>query len=195
MKKALYVDCCIRGSESRTARLAEAFLAALPEEYAVTHLNLMQEGLQPLTGDFFHGRQELLTAGDRSHPRFRYAYQIAEADLIVMAAPFWDMSFPSLLKIYIENTAVDGITFRGGENGLEGMCRAKQLVFLTTRGGFYADAPELEQATPYLKAIQKFYGIPQFACIAADGLDVVGFDGASELHKACGEAAALACTL
>ena len=195
MKKALYVDCCIRGSESRTANLAEAFLAALPKEYAVTHLNLMQEGLQPLTGDFFHGRQELLTTGDRSHPRFRYAYQIAEADLIVMAAPFWDMSFPSLLKIYIENTAVDGITFRGGENGLEGMCRATQLVFLTTRGGFYADAPELEQATPYLKAIQKFYGIPQFACIAADGLDVVGFDGASELHKACGEAAALARTL
>lgn len=195
MKKALYVDCCIRGSESRTAKLAEAFLSALPEEYAVTHLNLMQEGLQPLTGDFFLGRQELLTAGDRSHPRFRYAYQIADADLIVMAAPFWDMSFPSLLKIYIENTAVDGITFRGGENGLEGMCRARQLVFLTTRGGFYADAPELEQATPYLKAIQNFYGIPQFACIAADGLDVVGFDGAGELRKACGEAAALARTL
>ena len=51
MKNALFVDCCIRGSESRTAKLAEAFLAALPEEYTVTHLNLMQEGLQPLTGD------------------------------------------------------------------------------------------------------------------------------------------------
>ena len=72
MKHALFVDCCIRGSESRTAKLAEAFLAALPEEYTVTHLNLMQEGLQPLTGDFFQGRQQLLTAGDRTHPRFRY---------------------------------------------------------------------------------------------------------------------------
>lgn len=195
MKKALYVDCCIRGSESRTAKLAEAFLSALPADYTVTHLNLMQEGLQPLTGDFFHGRQELLTAGDRTHPRFRYAYQIAEADLIIMAAPFWDMSFPSLLKIYIENTAVDGITFRGGENGLEGLCRAKQLVFLTTRGGFYADAPELEQATPYLRAIQKFYGIPAFSCIAADGLDVDGFDAAGALQKACSEAAALAAAL
>lgn len=195
MKNVLYVDCCIRGSESRTARLADAFLAALPADYTVTHLNLMQEGLQPLTGDFFQGRQELLTAGDRTHPRFRYAYQIAEADLIVMAAPFWDMSFPSLLKIYIENTAVDGITFRGTEKGLEGMCKASHLVFLTTRGGFYADTPELEQATPYLRAIQKFYGIPEFACIAADGVDVFGFDAAGALQRACDEAIALAHTL
>ena len=195
MKHALFVNCCIRGSESRTAKLAEAFLSALPEEYAITHLNLMQEGLQPLSGDFFQGRQQLLTAGDRTHPRFRYAHQIAQADLIIMAAPFWDMSFPSLLKIYIENTAVDGITFRGGENGLEGLCRAGHLVYLTTRGGFYGDAPELEQATPYLKAIQKFYGIPAFTCIAADGLDVAGYDAAGALSKACGEAAALAATL
>ena len=195
MRSVLYVDCCIRGPESRSAKLAEAFLAALPEDCAVTRLDLMQEGLQPLTGDFFQSRQELLTAGDRSHPRFRYAHQIAEADLIVMAAPFWDMSFPALLKIYIENTAVDGITFRGTENGLEGMCRASHLVFLTTRGGFYADAPELEQATPYLRAIQKFYGIPQFACVAADGVDVAGFDGDAALRAACEEAAALARSL
>ena len=195
MKHALFVDCCIRGSESRTAKLAEAFLAALPEEYTVTHLNLMQEGLQPLTGDFFQGRQQLLTAGDRTHPRFRYAHQIAQADLIVMAAPFWDMSFPSLLKIYIENTAVDGITFGSTEEGLKGLCRASRLVFLTTRGGFYSKAPELEQATPYLQAIQKFYGIPAFSCVAADGLDVAGFDGAAALADACAEAAALARSL
>lgn len=195
MRKVLYVDCCIRGAESRTARLAEAFLAALPEDCSVTRLNLMQEGLQPLTGDFFQGRQDLLTAGDRTHPRFRYAYQIAEADLIIMAAPFWDMSFPSLLKIYIENTAVDGITFGSTEQGLTGLCKASHLVYLTTRGGFYANAPQLEQATPYLRAIQEFYGIPHFACVSADGLDVAGFDGDSALQKACGEAAALARTL
>ena len=32
MKKALYVNCCIRGSESRTAKLAEAFLSSLPAD-------------------------------------------------------------------------------------------------------------------------------------------------------------------
>lgn len=195
MRKVLYVDCCIRGKDSRSAKLAEAFLSALPEDCAVTHLNLMQEGLQPLTGDFFQGRQELLTAGDRSHPRFRYAYQIADADLIVMAAPFWDMSFPALLKIYIENTTVDGITFRGTENGLEGMCKAEHLVFLTARGGFYSDDPVLEQATPYLRAIQKFFGIRNFTCVAAEGLDVAGFDADAALQAACKEAAALARTL
>lgn len=191
MKTALYVDCCIRGAESRSAKLAEAFLAALPADYAVTHLNLMQEGLQPLTGDFFQSRQELLAVGNRTHPRFRYAHQLAGADLIIMAAPFWDMGFPALLKIYIENVSVDGITFRGTENGLEGMCKAEHLVFLTSRGGFYAGS-DLEQGAPYLRAIQKFFGIGEFHCIAADGMDVAGFDGPGSLQRACEEAAALA---
>ena len=34
---------------------------------------------------------------------------IANADKIVIAAPFWDMSFPSLLKVYIENIYTIGI--------------------------------------------------------------------------------------
>ena len=31
--KALYIDCCVRGAESRSARLAEAFLEELSPEY------------------------------------------------------------------------------------------------------------------------------------------------------------------
>lgn len=42
---------------------------------------------------------------------FKYAHEFANADLIVIAAPFWDLSIPALLKVYIENIAVDGITF------------------------------------------------------------------------------------
>lgn len=30
MKNVLWVDCCIRGEESRTLRLSRAFLEALP---------------------------------------------------------------------------------------------------------------------------------------------------------------------
>ena len=90
---------------------------------------------------------------------------------------------------------MDGITFGSTEQGLKGLCKSAHLVYLTTRGGFYANAPHLEQATPYLRAIQAFYGIPHFTCVAADGLDVAGFDGDGALQKACGEAAALARTL
>ena len=109
-----------------------------------------------------------------------------------MAAPFWDLSFPALLKIYIENVSVDGITFKSTAEGLKGLCRGTELVFLTTRGGIYSEGNDWEQGVPYLAAIQKFFGFDRFHAIAADGLDVQGFDGVGELHRAMERAGELA---
>ena len=190
--KALYIDCCIRGAESRSARLAEAFLENLSPEYAVTRRCLMEEALYPLTAETLRQRDALLSQGKSDHPRFRFAHEIAEADLVVMAAPFWDLSFPALLKIYIENVSVDGITFKSTAEGLKGLCRGTELVFLTTRGGIYGEGNDWEQGVPYLAAIQKFFGFDRFHAIAADGLDVQGFDGVGELHRAMERAGELA---
>lgn len=195
MKQALYIDCCIRGEASRTRKLAEAFFAALPEVWQVTTVNLMKEDLRPLTGEFFDRREALLKAGKTDDARFDRARELAAADLIVIAAPFWDMSFPALLKVYIENVSVEGITFRSTAEGLKGLCAAERCVFLTTRGGAYPDGDPLEQAVPYLRAIQMFFGIGALTCVAADGLDLDDVDPEALLADACEEAAALARTL
>ena len=109
MRKALLIDCCIRKSESRTAQLLEAFAGALPGDVNQERLILDEENLSCLTGSYFEQRQRLLENGLLDHPRFRYAHQFAEADLVCIAAPFWDLSFPALLKVYIEQISVDGI--------------------------------------------------------------------------------------
>ena len=194
MKEVLFVDCCIRGNESRTRRLADRFLAALDPAYHVTRLNLMEENLSYFKGDYFDERQRLLESGDRSHPRFRYAHQFAEADLIVIAAPFWDLSFPALLKVYIEQVSVDGITFGSTEKGLQGLCQASDMVFLTTRGGFYTD-DDMEMGSRYLDALHTFFGVGRYHCIAADGMDVAGFDAEGSLREAEMRAQALAASL
>lgn len=194
MKEVLFVDCCIRGGESRTKQLAERFLAALDTDCRVTRLNLTEEELPYFMGDYFDERQRLLESGNRCHPRFRYAHQFAQADIIVIAAPFWDLSFPALLKVYIEQISVDGITFGSTENGLQGLCRATDMVFLTTRGGFYTDDP-MEMGSRYLDALHTFFGVDRYHCIAADGMDVAGFDAEGSLHDAMERAEALARTL
>ena len=94
MKQLLYIDCCIRGEQSRTRKLGEAFLAALPDRWEVTRLDLMHEGLQPLMPDTLASRDESTARGELDAPRFKYAHQIAAADAVVMAAPFWDLSVP-----------------------------------------------------------------------------------------------------
>lgn len=158
MRNVLYVDCCIRREQSRTKRLADAFLSALPSDCRVEHLDLMAEDLSYFKDSYFAQREQLLAADERDHPRFRYAHQFAEADLIVMAAPFWDLAFPALLKVYIEQVSVDGITFGSTEAGLRGLCRASKLVFLTTRGGFYT-GDAMEMGGRYLDALHTFFGI------------------------------------
>ena len=191
MKKMLLIDCCIRKEQSRTRTLMEAFLRAVPAGYEVQRLVLTEENLAPLTGDFFDQRQRLLEAGNLSHPRFRYAHQFADADAVVIAAPFWDLAFPALLKIYIEQVSVDGITFGAGEEGLVGLCKGADLIFLTTRGGFYT-GDALEMGSRYLDALHTFFGFDRYRCIAADGMDVAGFDAETSLQKACEAAQKLA---
>ncbi|MDO4492470.1 MAG: NAD(P)H-dependent oxidoreductase [Clostridia bacterium] len=184
MKKLLYVDCCIRREESRTKRLAESFLKQVEArgEYEIERLTLMDENLACLMEGFFAQRQELLvTDPERKGPRFRYAHGFAEADRIVIAAPFWDLSFPALLKIYIENVNVDGITFRCDETGVYGLCKAKELLYITTRGADFTGEDEyLEQAFPYLESFCQYVGIERFRGVSADGLDL-GLEPVDEL--------------
>lgn len=174
-KNVLYIDCCIRGEESRTRQLGEAFLfgLAIRETFTVERLTLMEEPLIPLAGDFFLQRERLLENGELNHPRFRYAHQFASAERIVIAAPFWDLSVPALLKIYIENISVQGITFDVDEDmGLFGICRAEKMFFLTTRGGDYRQSP-LETGIPMMRNLATFFGIKEFDYVAADGLDLL----------------------
>lgn len=174
MTKALYIDCCIRGEQSRTRRLAEAFLAAYGarEGVEITRLTLMDEPIVPFSNGFFWQRERMIERGEFAHPRFRYAHQFQQADRIIIAAPFWDLSFPALLKIYLENVNVQGITFDcNAENGCFGICLAERMLFLTTRGGALEGSP-MDNGTKYLADMAKFFGIPRFDSVAADALDM-----------------------
>ena len=195
MKKVLFVDCCIRREHSRSKQLADFFLGELQKtgEYEIETLCLMDENLSYFSEGFFLQREELLAEGKLDHPRFRYAHQFAEADKIVIAAPFWDLSFPALLKVYIENLCVDSITFHTDEHGLHGLCKADHMVFLTARGAFYTDSP-LEQGSRYLEQMAGFFGIEKYDCVAAEGLDIGAWPVEELMDKAKVQAAEVAKT-
>ena len=174
MTDVLYIDCCIRGEQSRTRKLAEAFLAELKkrDDVSIERLTLMDEPIIPFSNGFFWQRERLLEQGELNHPRFRYAHRFQRADRVVIAAPFWDLSFPALLKVYIENLCVQGITFDCNEaNGCFGVCKAEKMLFLTTRGGAM-EGSAMDNGTKYLGDMAKFFGIASFEVIAADALDM-----------------------
>ena len=113
---------------------------------------------------------------------FALARQFASADQIVIAAPYWDLSFPATLKQYIEKVTVNGITFEYTPEGIpQGLCRARKLYYVMTVGGDYA--PE-EFGYGYIQAIAGgYYGITDTRLIKATGLDIVGADAEKILEE------------
>ena len=174
----LYINCCAR-EESRTNRLARAVLQKLGGDF--TELKLYEANLKPLDRDTMNKRTALIERGDYSDPMFDYAKQFASADTIVIAAPYWDLSFPATLKIYIENIYVTGIVSEYDENGMPvGLCKAKELYYVTTAGGPY----DPTYSYGYIESLAKnFFGIPTTHLVKAEMLDIVGNDAEEILRR------------
>lgn len=179
-RPVLYVNACVR-KESRTGRLAEKVLALLGQPYEEVRLEDLS--FPAVDEDFLKTRDRLLAEGELQHPMFDLARQFARAQIIVMAAPYWDLSFPAALKQYLEQVNVVGITFRYSEEGQPvPLCRAKRLIYVTTAGGCYV--PE-EFGFGYVRALaQSFYGIREVRQVRALGLDIAGADAEAILASA-----------
>ena len=174
----LFINSCVR-ENSRTLVLAKKVLSDMAGE--ITEIDLNNEIIPPLNRQLLAKREELVRMGDKNDPMLRYAKQFAEADEIVIAAPFWDLSFPSILKIYMEQITVAGITFEYRKGCPTGLCKAKRLVYVTTAGGEIFS----EFGYAYVKAIaNNFFGIQDTIAYRATNLDVQGISADALLQEA-----------
>lgn len=177
MSQLLFINACTSiHNPSRTMSLCAAFLAAYKADPAwqVQELVLEQSGLQPLTAEDLRQRDLCCANGNLDGPAYAAARAFAAADLVVIGAPYWDLSFPSQLKIFIEHIMVPGLTFGYTPAGPQGLCRARALVYAVTAGGYIK---EPDWGFGYLKAIGEMLGITAAHRLAAQGLDI---DGAPE---------------
>ena len=166
--KVLFINACPR-KDSRTKILADYLLGKLSG--TVQERNLTKTAVLPLSEEALERRTLLSNRGDFNYPLFDLAKEFAAADTIVMAAPFWDLSFPAVLKTYIENINIVGITFAYSKEGKPyGLCKAKGLYYVTTAGGpIFNDV----YGYGYVKELaQTFYAIPQIHCVKAENLDI-----------------------
>lgn len=183
MRNILFVNACVR-QNSRTYTLTQKVLEKLDGE--TTEVCLCRENLVPLCQKQLEERNTQLAAQNFSSPLFQYARQFAAADEIVIAAPYWDLAFPSLLRIYFEYVTVTGITFRYTEAGIPvGLCKAKRIIYVTTAGG---PIGEHNLGYNYVNALaETFYGIPKIQCFKAENLDIQGADVSRILQGAIRE--------
>ena len=168
----LYVNACVR-KESRTRSLAEKLLAKLNRPFEEVRLEEIEFPISK--EDYLDLRDLLVSRGDFQNELFALARQFSEAETIVIAAPYWDLSFPAMLKQYLERINVVGIAFKYTEEGVPiGLCKGKRLFYVTTGGGYFV--PD-EYGFGYVKALaQNFFGIQDVRKIEAVGLDIRGAD-------------------
>lgn len=172
--KLLFVDCCIsqRGDESRTRALCDAFLDAYRRTHPaveVETVDLERLNPKPFNQIMLDDRDALAAVKAFDAPVFKLARQFKTADHIVVGAPFWDLSFPSLLRIYIEYISANGVTYAYDGRGSRGTCMASRLAFLTTGGDLER---EDSLGVLYWRQLCAMYGILKFDYVFAGGLDL-----------------------
>ena len=184
MKKLLYIDACIRDELSRTKRIATPIVEALKQKYEVQTLVINDLDLSIV-------KKELITKRNNGviDPQvMSWAESVRDADRIVIAAPFWDMSFPAALKNFLELCSIFDVTFKSDEKTCYGNCKAEKMLYITTRGMDISTGDVLEQGTPYLKAISWLWGIGPMQVISAQNMDYLSEKEIEErINKAISE--------
>lgn len=195
MGKVLYIKANIKNEgESRTFKVSDSFVEEYkknnPEDEIIT-LDLYKENIDFLRvddlGKLFGPKDE----ESKNNSILKYAYQFADADKYIIAAPMWNLSFPAILKAYIDYVSVSGITFKYTAEGPVGLLNNKKAVHIVSRGGGYDNSP-YEMGDRYLRTILGFFGIKDIETIAIDNLDVIGVNVEGKVEEGIENAISLA---
>ena len=193
--KLLFVNGCIsqRGEESRTLVLARSFLDAWQARHPEADVENVEPeallALKPFAPEMLNDRDALAGIRCFDAPVYDLARQFRAADRVVVAAPFWDLTFPAALRTYIEYISANGLTYHYEADGCHGDCRAEKLAYLTSGGDL--EQPE-SLGVLYWKQLCAMFGIPAFSYVFAGGLDLDPAKTEEILTEACEKARRLA---
>lgn len=185
MAKLLYVKVNPKSDEeSDSCQLANHFLAEYQSQNPqdeIEILDLYNADIPFLDVDVFRAwgkfaAKEELTPVElvKSERMDELTDQFMAADKVVFSAPFWNLSFPPMLKAYMDTICIVGKTFHYTADGAMGLLEDRPCLLVETRGGFYSEGAnaKLQFSESYLKAIMSFLGIHNFHAVVAEGVDV-----------------------
>ena len=163
--KYLVIDACTR-KESRTKKLYQEYIKDIKGDINI--INIYDLNMKPFNEEMLNKRDDFIFKNDYKDRMFDLAKQFKDSDYIIVAAPYWDKSFPAILIIYFENISVTGLTFGYGPNGQQGLCKAKCFTYLTTCGGFVKHNIGYDLTKDFFEIL----GIKVSKYFQIDGLDI-----------------------
>lgn len=150
--------------------LCRRYIAQKCNDYEMSEIRLSKLDIKPFNEQMLQNRINDLQNGEIDKEEYRLAKQFAEADVIVVGAPYWDAAFPSILKVYIEHICVNSITFSyGDDGGIVKLCNANRLVYITTAGGYMREHSGVQI---FVEELCEMFGIKDMKFYCAQGLDI-----------------------
>jgi FMN-dependent NADH-azoreductase len=187
MKKLLYIIANSKTedqSSSRTVsrKLVNAILEKVPD-IKLTKLNLYKDHIPQLKGCYFESRSAIIKSEARSKLTVEEQKEVAkveqlcdqflDSDIYVLAAPMWSLSFPSVVKEYLDCIIQTGKTISFDNNKPHGLLDNKQrtFIYVQSSGGDipWLLKPVLSKGLNYVHDIIKFIGVDMFHELLVDG--------------------------
>jgi FMN-dependent NADH-azoreductase len=98
--------------------------------------------------------------------------EIRAADTIVIGAPMYNFSIPTVLRSWFDYVLRAGETFSYSEAGPQGLLGGKRVIVVESRGGLYSEGPAkvVDFQEPYLRHLFGFVGITEVTFVHAEKL-------------------------
>lgn len=187
MKKLLYITVNSKPEElSASKKVGRAFVNKFLEkhnDFQLEELDLYNSHIPRLEYQYFEKRNAMIKKEDinklskkeqeEAHKISELTDQFRDADMYVIAAPMWSLSFPSPLKEYIDCIVMDGKTISLGDDKIEGLLNDKPrgMVYIQSSGGNinWMLKKVMNKGLNYVEDIMKTIGIKRFEELLVDG--------------------------
>ncbi len=189
-------------SASRTvSRALVNRLASLHPGYSVEELELYEAGIPRPRWDYFGSRSCVVTGQELAKlPLQRQAEvqrmeslctQFASADIYVLAAPMWSLSFPGIVKDYLDCVIQKDRTIAFRRERPAGLLddRQRSFLYVQSSGGNvpWALRPAMNKGLGYVEDVMKFLGIRHVDELLVDDTGTTQEEWKKAVEKAIGK--------
>lgn len=187
MNKLLYITVNSKPEDlSASKTVGRAFVNKFLEEnkdFELQEIDLYKSHIPRLEYQYFEKRNAMIKKDDinklskeeqeEAHKIVELTEQFVDADMYVIAAPMWSLSFPSPLKEYLDCIIMDGKTIDISDDKIDGLLNNKPrgMVYIQSSGANinWISKRILNKGLNYVEDIMKTIGIKKFEELLVDG--------------------------
>lgn len=205
MKKILYIVANSKPEEiSSSKTVGRALVNSILEkckDFTLEELDLYKEYIPRPKYSYFSSRSTVVSADALSkltaqeqndvQQMTKLCDQFVGASVYIVASPMWSLSFPAVLKDYIDCIIQAEKTIKFHDNKPEGLLndRPRTFIYVQSSGAniSWLTKPILDKGLNYVEDIIKFIGISKFDELLVDGTGTTETEKSEAIEKAKGK--------